>query len=815
MPKTQPIGASGTPDIDFPRRFAARAAFAGMRSMVAHKACRSLVGPIAVAATLWGMEARARAQAQASHAATTPAAPTVDPPRLVSSPEVAYPATGQGEAEVILLLTVQADGTVKGAQAVRGEEPFRTAAESAAAGWRFEPARRNGQAVAARIRFLVHFTPPSPPPLEEPIPSPPGAQPPSQQGQPANGAAPGATTPTTPPAPATTALPETKSPPAQQPIEVVVKGNRPAPGASSMGRAEVRQLPGAFGDPFRAIESMPGVTPIVSGLPFFYVRGAPPGNVGYFFDGVRVPYLYHVGLGPSVIHPGLVDRVDLYPGGYPAQYGRYAGGIVSAESTEPRADLHGEGNIRLFDMGALAETGYANGRGTVLLAGRYSYTAAILSLIAKNTTLDYRDFEARTTYDFTDKDRVTLFGFGSYDLLQQTTAGVTDTLFGSEFYRLDTRYDHRYGPGSAIRAAVTLGFDQTRVPGQPRNQRDYMVSARLQGTHKLSGVAQLRGGADITLDAYRADVRPYADPEDPDTIAFNEMFPPRDDVAVGGWTDVVLTWRGVEVTPGVRVDLYRSGSASAVGIDPRISSRLEVARGVHVIHTFGIAHQPPSFIIPIPGLAIGNLSGGLQTSVQSSAGVEVELPGATTATATVFENIFLNMTDTLGVRQEGQGGGPFSQARSLGSTYGAELYIKRRLTRRLGGYLAYTLSRSMRSVGQDHFPSSFDRTHVANAAVAYDLGRNWRAGTRLTLYTGAPQTDSGNPLIPLPKVANPPRDPMFYRIDVRLEKRWNYSNSRWLSFVAEMLNATLHKEVLMGHEIGPVSIPSIGLEGGL
>ena len=56
---------------------------------------------------------------------------------------------------------------------------------------------------------------------------------------------------------------------------------------------------------------------------------------------------------------------------------------------------------------------------------------------------------------------------------------------------------------------------------------------------------------------------------------------------------------------------------------------------------------------------------------------------------------------------------------------------------------------------------------------------------------------------------------MFYRIDVRLEKRWNYSNSRWLSFVAEMLNATLHKEVLMGHEIGPVSIPSIGLEGGL
>src|SRR5437868_12442347 len=49
-----------------------------------------------------------------------------------------------------------------------------------------------------------------------------------------------------------------------------------------------RQLPGALGDPFRAIEISTGVTPIVSGLPYFYVRGAPPGNVGYYFDGVRV-----------------------------------------------------------------------------------------------------------------------------------------------------------------------------------------------------------------------------------------------------------------------------------------------------------------------------------------------------------------------------------------------------------------------------------------------------------------------------------------------------------------------------------------------
>src|SRR5205823_4511533 len=154
--------------------------------------------------------------------------------------------------------------------------------------------------------------------------------------------------------------PSTEPPPKREaPAQVFVRGRRPPPMTSTLTRAEVRQLPGAFGDPFRAIEILPGVTPIVSGLPFFYVRGAPPGNVGYFLDGVRVPYLFHVGLGPSVIHPAMVDRVDLYPGGYPARFGRFAGGIVSGETTAPRDDFHGEGNIRLVDVGALAETGFA------------------------------------------------------------------------------------------------------------------------------------------------------------------------------------------------------------------------------------------------------------------------------------------------------------------------------------------------------------------------------------------------------------------------------------------------------------------------
>jgi hypothetical protein len=58
-------------------------------------------------------------------------------------------------------------------------------------------------------------------------------------------------------------------------------------------------------------------------------------------------------------------------------------------------------------------------------------------------------------------------------------------------------------------------------------------------------------------------------------------------------------------------------------------------------------------------------------------------------------------------------------------------------------------------------------------------------------------------------------------VDLRFEKRWAVGpTGAWLSFVVEVLNATLSRETFssgVGSEqtIGPITIPSVGLEGGL
>jgi len=715
-------------------------------------------------------------------------AEAITPPEPLETRRAPYPDGAEGDATVLLELVIRDDGHVGTVTVVRGREPFASAARATAAEWRFSPARRRGEAVAAKIRYEVRFeeTLSPEPDLEQKGEA---EEEPSEDG----GAGPI---------------------PTRDVIEVAAEEVERPPSVDSLTRSEIRRLPGAFGDPFRAIAVLPGVTPIVSGLPFFYVRGAPPGNVGYYLDGVRVPYLFHVAAGPSVVHPALVERVDLYKGGYPARFGRYAGAIVSAETTEPRADWHGEGNIRLVDAGALVEGGFLDGRGRALIAGRYSYTAALFSLLSPEITLDYRDFQGRFSFDITDRDRISVFTFGAYDYLSSTSSeGVETVLFGTEFYRIDTRYDARLKSGGKLRAAVTGGFDRTRV-ADGRNTRDTLVNTRVRLTEPIDEDLTLRAGFDMQLDDYRADQRRYTDPDDPDTRAYNNLFPPRSDSAAASWADVI--WRlgsRVEITPGIRIDGYYSNGAKAVAFDPRLAVTARVHERVRLLHAIGIAHQPPSFVVPVPGIAVANLRGGLQRAVQASSGVEIALPWDTTASVTAFSGVFTNMTDSISLRIDGD---PSTQLpRSLGGAKGLEVYIRRSLSNRLGGFIAYTFSRTTRSIDDQHRPAAFDRTHVLHLAASFDLTRGWRTGTRLSVISGAPQ------LLPLDYPTGLVgggggviRDPVFYRVDFRVEKRWSFTETVWLSLVIEMLNATLNTDVIDGSRIGPVTIPSIGVEGG-
>src|SRR4051794_22383497 len=69
------------------------------------------------------------------------------PPKIISSTAVEYPDGAKGDAVVLLVIVVNADGSVRSAKLGEGAEPFATAAINAATAWRFEPATRDGHPI--------------------------------------------------------------------------------------------------------------------------------------------------------------------------------------------------------------------------------------------------------------------------------------------------------------------------------------------------------------------------------------------------------------------------------------------------------------------------------------------------------------------------------------------------------------------------------------------------------------------------------------------------------------------------------------------
>lgn len=599
---------------------------------------------------------------------------------------------------------------------------------------------------------------------------------------------------------------------APEPAGVVVQGSR-KPAATVLSRAEVRELPGALGDPLRAIESLPGVTPTLSGAPYFYVRGAPPGDVGYYFDDVRLPALFHALAGPSVIHPALLERVDFYPGPYPASFGRSAA-VVAASSGSGPSPRHGEFSVRATDSSVFLQSPFANDHAELTLAGRYGYANPVLHLFAPDLSVAYWDYQARLRYFVNERSTWSLLAFGAHDLLTQQHEQTRQTLYGVTFHRVDLRYGRELDAGHA-EAGVVLGWDRSAVQNGAATVQDLSLKLRGKLERQLDAGTKLYVGGDAGQVRYAVNSSNVNEPETRSDLA--RRFADRADSLAGVYAGLELSLgRRILLEPGIRTDVYASRSTWALGVDPRVIAEFVITPALSLVNALGIAHEPPTDPLPQPGLE-PPLTGGLQTAVQTSAGVRYTHPNGLRIQATLFQNMLLNLTDGPGAARLTDVGAP-ADARAFGSTRGLELSLKRSLARTWGGYVVYTLSVSRRAFGRVEGPSAFDRTHVFGAAVSHDFGEGYHAGVRVVAYSGIPAR-----VAYLEAARHPPRTPPYYRIDLRAEKRWTLAEGRYLAVVAEVLNATLTREVTGAAcnaytckqtSTGPVTIPNLGFEGG-
>jgi TonB family protein len=816
--------------------------------------------------------------------------PTFEQPHPLTSTNVPYPPGAPEIAAPVIVtvkLLVDTTGTVQKVDLQTAPQPiFDEAVLAATRAFRFEPARYGGAPVPVEIKFTHTFLPRPPPP-------PPGAD----QGPPRTSLLRGRLIELGTRVPVTGAtvtavvgdrhytvdadargrfrlpLPagaarvsvyaanhnpfvqqETLSPNQElavaylverdryDPYEIVIVGEHRREEVSrvTLRGKEIQQIPGTFGDPFRVIQTLPGVSSVVSLLPFPIVRGASPSSTGFLLDGTRVPLLFHLLSGPSVIHPELIDEIQFFPGGAPAPYGGYTGGIIDGRTRRARSDEHLlDFDVNLLQIGGLVREPIKPIDATVTAAARYGFPGLLLSLATNRVYLSYWDYQLRLDGGNA-RNGWTVFMFGARDELDtpapNAPPGAANPPLAPSlilgFHRLDLR-DHLTQGRLEETFRGVVGYDQTFSMGTDFSVWSADPSVSLLWTQNES--LKLAGGLvgtfhDVTQGAAAVS---STNALSAITSQLGKFY--------GESSYLEAIWRptpSMLVRPGVRADLYQDNTADKSDVDPRLTVRYklfdrdlpDLPRGsddsaVWLKASAGIYHQPPRFVLPLPGLDLMPLKYGLLRSYQTSLGAEMPLWEKIQLSIEGFFNymdptIFdLSLNTASVVTAANQSVVPTSIVMSpgdaqqfvdrlttpeTGRAYGLEFLLRRQSKTGVFGWISYTLSRSERYHDTGWVPYDFDRTHLFNLVAGMPLPRNWDVGVRLSYQSGRPATVTSG--------YNGTYGDGYFRFDLRVDKRavWR----KWLlDFYVDVTNvALLPEEVEPGTVIRYV-LPTVGLRG--
>ena len=824
-------------------------------------------------------------------AATADARPVFDPPRALTDTQAAYPADAPPISEpvsVTVKLRIDTTGAVAKIDLLTPPAPpFDEAVMTAARGFRFEPGRYGGKPVPVEITFTQKFLPrarptpntpetPAGPPLtavlrgrlvelgtrrpvaaaavvavvgDQPyrtesdarghfrLPLPPGAARVSifgsehhtfvQQETIAAGQE-----------LAVTYLVERERYTLNETV-VVAERRRDEVSRIMLRGDEIQKIPGTFGDPFRVIQTLPGVASVVSLLPFPIVRGASPSSTGFLLDSTRIPLLFHLLAGPSVVHPVFIDEIQFFPGGAPAPYGGYVGGIVDGRTRRARPDERLlDFDVNLLQAGAFVRAPVAPLGATVTAAGRYGYPGYLLGLATNDVSLSYWDYQLRID-GRRSASNWTIFVFGARDQLDTRAprAAPNDPnpplqpslILG--FHRLDLRLNLTQGRLVETFRAV-LGYDRTLSMGT-----DFWVwtaEPQVAATWTQNDKLRIAGGVLGTFRKLRQGAGAIPT-ENPFTMITSSLGT----INVGS-SYLEAIWRpapDVLVRPGVRADVYSDATATKPSVDPRLTLRYRLfernlpdselagdARAVWLKASAGIYHQPPRFVLPLPGLDVMPLKYGLLRSYQTSAGADIPLRAKTSISVEGFFNYMDPTIFDLSVNQasvvtdpnrtivptsvvtpvdEGQQFIDRLTAPQIGRAYGLEVLLRRQSRTGPFGWISYTLSRSERYRG-GWVPYDFDRPHLLNVVAGLPLRRNWDLGLRLQYQSGRPTTTTAG--------YNAAYGAGFFRVDFRVDKRvvWR---SWLLDFYVDVTNAALLPEEVEPGAVLRYVLPTAGVRG--
>lgn len=537
--------------------------------------------------------------------------------------------------------------------------------------------------------------------------------------------------------------------------EISVVGRRPEKEVTrrAISVEEIRTIPGTSGDALKVVQNLPGAARAPFGGGDLVMRGG--GWTLARVNGHPINRAFHFGGLRSTVNSALIEELEIYPGNFGPEYGTVMGGVVDIKTRRPRDDgLHGYLEADLFDGGFLLE-GPVSEKGALAISGRRSYIDALLPLMLPDEAMESfsvspRYYDLQAVYDWrSGPHTLKLLAFGVSDamvMLMDAQSGDSaargELNLTSRWMSAQAHWDYRLSPDVQHHLSVSHMIQDEHQQLGPSLNIDLLVNWTTLREHldwRLDKRLKLRGGVELMAMHSAWDVTAPQIPREGASdapLASLEIFHVEREMTYY----LPTLWLEAQLTFGglqlnPSVRLEHFSLPDETVAQPRLSARYALAKGTTLKGGAGLYTQTPD--IPELDEIFGNPDLKLQRAWHYTLGVEQRLGEHLSIDLVGFYKDF----DSLIVDAAKDPAKNLENA-GIGRAYGAEALLRFQGHERFYGWVAYTLMRSERRdhPGDAWRAFSMDQTHNLTLVAQYKLSPTWEVGARWRYVTGNPES---------------------------------------------------------------------------
>ena len=535
---------------------------------------------------------------------------------------------------------------------------------------------------------------------------------------------------------------------------------------------EAKLLPALFGevDLLKTLQLKPGVQNGGEGTSGLFVRGGSSDQNLVLVDDAVVYNPAHLFGLFSVFNPDAVQSVDLYKGGFPAQYGGRLSSIIDVRLREGSHEKVGvSGGIGLISSRLAVEGPLAKGKGSFLVSGRRTYFDIFTRQINKlnEGSVDYNpipdyyfyDFNFKANYKLGTNDQVFLTGYLGRDIFGFNSTNGFNIKFNWGNTVGSLRWNHVFSPKLYVNTTVSATNYKYQIGNQldqfgfgiSSSIRDYAV--RTDFDYALDNHHALKFGATVTNHQFGVG-RLNANSGD-GTLNINSDVHYTGQEAGVYVSDNFRVNKKLQLDYGLRLTGFQSGSDHFGGIEPRFAARYSLTPKTSLKLSYAQMYQYVHLVtnsgatLPTDIWYPSRLNVKPQRSQQVATGVSFLLgKGSFLLTDEIYYKWAHHQVDFRdGAQLFANSDLDAEFLFGNGWAYGNELYLEKKQGRTTG-WLGYTLAWTKRKFppqrgttginNGDTFYPTYDRRHNLTAVVLHQLS------TRFNL-TGSFVFSSGNP----------------------------------------------------------------------